>query len=72
LDLIEDHVITVKNFGTLSPHTRASHSAHDVSSGQIRTISAKRAVKFHPHESFLSLLKDREELFREKEDEKKS
>jgi nucleoid DNA-binding protein len=65
-DLINDQIVTVRHFGTLSPHTRPGHKANDVSSGAVRELSDTRSVRFHPHESFLSLLLDRLDRFRDK------
>lgn len=65
-EIIEDRIISVRRFGTLSPYSIPGHLAHDLSSGEVRTLPTKRSVKFHPHESFLFLLRDREDRFRER------
>jgi nucleoid DNA-binding protein len=63
-DLVSDQIVSARRFGTLSPHCRPGHLAHDLSTGEVRELPSTRSVKFHPHESFLSLLADREERFR--------
>jgi nucleoid DNA-binding protein len=63
-DLINNQIVSAKHFGTLSPYLNATHLAHDLSTGQVRELPTSKSVKFHPHESFLSLLVDREERFR--------
>jgi nucleoid DNA-binding protein len=65
-EIIEDRIISARRFGTLSPYSIPGHLAHDLSSGEIRTLPTIRSVKFHPHESFLYLLRDREDRFRGK------
>jgi nucleoid DNA-binding protein len=65
-DLVNDQVVTVRRFGTLSPHVRRAHLAHNVSSGVVRKLSSKRSVKFHPHESFSGLIQERQERFRQR------
>ena len=69
-DLINDQVVSARHFGTLSPHSRAAHLAHDLSTGKVRELPSSRSVKFHPHDSLLSLLADREDHFREQAAEK--
>jgi nucleoid DNA-binding protein len=63
-DLVNDQIVSARRFGTLSPHCRPGHLAHNLSTGRVRELSSSRSVKFHPHESFLLLLADREERFR--------
>lgn len=63
-DLVEDRVVSVRRFGTLSPHLRRGHLAFNLSSGKVRRLSDYRSVKFHPHEFFSTLLADREDRFR--------
>lgn len=63
-DLVNDQIVSARRFGTLSPHSRPGHLAHDLSTGKVRELPPSRFVKFHPHESFLSLLADKEERFR--------
>jgi nucleoid DNA-binding protein len=65
-EIVEDRIISARHFGTLSPYSRPGHLAHDLSSGEVRELPTIRSVKFHPHKSFLLLLKDREDRFREK------
>lgn len=65
-EIILDRVISVKRFGTLSPYSIPGHLANDIMSGEVREIPTVRSVKFHPHESFLSLIKDRKDGFRKK------
>jgi nucleoid DNA-binding protein len=62
-DLVNDHVVSVCKFGTLSPHVRIKHMANNVTDGVVRELPASRAVKFHPHESFTRLILDRRERF---------
>jgi nucleoid DNA-binding protein len=64
-DLVNDQVVTAKRFGTLSPHVRRAHVAHNVSNGEIRSLMQTRSVKFHPHEAFGELIREREKLFRQ-------
>jgi len=68
-DLVNDQVVTVRKFGTLSPHVRRSHMAHNVSTGVVRKLSSKRSVKFHPHEAFSGLIRERQERFRHSGDD---
>lgn len=70
-DLLDDQVVSARHFGTLSPHSRPGHLAHNIVTGKIRELPASRSVKFHPHDSFLSLLADREDHFREEPAESK-
>jgi nucleoid DNA-binding protein len=63
-DLVNDQIVSARRFGTFSPYSRPGHLAHNLSTGKVRKLSPSRSVKFHPHESFLSLLADREERFR--------
>lgn len=63
-DLINDTIVSVRRFGTLSPHKRMGHMANDLSIGKVRMLPGYRSVKFHAHEGFLSLLADREDRFR--------
>ena len=65
-EIIEDRIISARRFGTLSPYSRPGHLANDLSSREVRDLPTTRSVKFHPHESFLFLLKDRQDRFREK------
>jgi nucleoid DNA-binding protein len=65
-EIIEDRIISARRFGTLSPHSRPGHLANDLSLGEVRDLPATRSVKFHPHDAFLFLLKDRKDRFREK------
>ena len=67
-DLVNDQVVTVRRFGTLSPHVRLAHFAHNVCTGVIRKLGSIKSVKFHPHEAFTSLIRDRQESFRAKAD----
>jgi nucleoid DNA-binding protein len=69
-DLLNDQVVSARHFGTLSPHVRPGHRAHNIFTGKIRELPSSRSVKLHPHDSFLSLLTDREDHFREKPAEK--
>ena len=69
-DLVDNQIVTVRCFGTLSPYTRPGHIANDLSQGKLRTLQPKKSVRFHPSESFLNLLVDRQERFRDKEDSK--
>lgn len=66
-DLVNDQVVTVRRFGTLSPHVRRSHLANDVSTGVVRKLGSRRSVKFHAHDAFKSLILDRQERFRRKQ-----
>ena len=63
-DLVSDQVVTVRMFGTLSPHKRLGHFAHNVCTGVIRKLDSIKSVKFHPHEAFTNLIHDRQESFR--------
>lgn len=63
-DLVEDHVVTVRRFGTLSPFFRLGHVTHDISQNRFRKLEGFCTVRFHPHESFRTLLKERERNFR--------
>ena len=63
-DLVNDQVVTVRKFGTLSPHMRRSHLANNVSTGVVRKLCSRRSVKFHPHEAFSNLIQERQERFR--------
>ena len=65
-DLLRDQVVSARHFGTLSPYFRPSHRAHNIFTKKIREVLSSRSVKLHPHDSFLSLLADREDYFREK------
>jgi len=65
-DLLNDQVVSARHFGTLSPYCVRGHLAHDLFTKKIRELPDSRSVKFHAHESFLSLLGDREGHFREK------
>jgi nucleoid DNA-binding protein len=69
-DLISDQMVSVRNFGTLSPYVRVPHIAHNVNEGRLWCVKANRSVTFHPHEAFQSLIQDRREKFckRDKED----
>ena len=64
-DLLQDQAVSVRYFGTLSPHSRLGHLAHDLSTGKVRELPVSRSVKFHAHSSLLALLQDRQEHFRE-------
>jgi nucleoid DNA-binding protein len=63
-DLVNDQVVTVRRFGTLSPHVRSSHMANDVSTGVVRKLGSRRSVKFHAHDAFKGLIQERQERFR--------
>ena len=69
-DLVNDQVVTVRRFGTLSPHVRRSHMAHNVSTGIVRKLSSNRSVKFHPHSAFSSLIRERQERFLQIDEDK--
>lgn len=62
-DLVNDQVVTVRRFGTLSPHVRRAHLAHNISTGVVMKLSSKRSVKFHPHDAFRGLIRERQERF---------
>jgi nucleoid DNA-binding protein len=64
-DLVNDEVVTVRRFGTLSPHMRHAHLANNVNSGTVQQVAAKRSVKFHPHEAFKWLIRERQKNFRQ-------
>ena len=68
-DLANDQVVTVRRFGTLSPHVRQPHAAHNVSTGEICRLGSKRSVKFHPHEAFSGLIRERQERFLQRADD---
>ena len=68
-EIIDDRIVSARRFGTISPYSIPGHLAHNVSSGEVRTLPTIRSVKFHPHESFLDLLRDRGDRFREKSQE---
>jgi nucleoid DNA-binding protein len=68
-DLVNDQVVTARRFGTLSPHVRRAHLAYNVRTGMIRKLRSIKSVKFHPHEAFTSLIQDRQERFRQKDDD---
>jgi nucleoid DNA-binding protein len=63
-DLVSDRVVSVRRFGTLSPHTRRSHFAHNVCTGVVRRVSSRRSVKFHAHDAFIKLIFDKQDRFR--------
>ena len=65
-DLVSDQVVTVRKFGTLSPHLRMSHLANNVRTGVVRKLCSRRSVKFHPHEAFSDLIQERQERFRKR------
>ena len=64
LDLSENQTVSVRRFGTLAPYVRQSRIAHNIATGEIRETGITTRVKFHPHESFLSLLQDKKVRFR--------
>jgi nucleoid DNA-binding protein len=68
-DLVNDQVVTVRRFGTLSPYVRMAHLANNVRTGMIRKLRSVKSIKFHPHEAFTSLIHDRQERFRQKDDD---
>ena len=63
IELIEDRMVSIGRFGTLSPYFRLGHLANNVSSGRVQKLPTKRLIKFHPHVSFKNLLKDKHDLF---------
>lgn len=63
-DLAENHVVTVRRFGTLSPFFRSGHTSYDVSQHRVRYSEGFFTVSFHPHESFRTLIRERERNFR--------
>ena len=67
-DLINDQVVTVRRFGTFSPHVRRAHLAHNVCTGVIRSLGLVKSVKFHPHEAFTNLIHERQECFLQNDD----
>jgi len=69
--MIENHVVTVRRFGTLSPFFRSGYTANDISRQEVRQLEGFCTIKFHPHESFRILIRDRESNFREVALEKK-
>lgn len=64
---MNNQIVSVRRFGTLSPHERPSHLARDLSTGKVRELPATKSVKMHPHESFLALLADKKDRFRKQE-----
>jgi nucleoid DNA-binding protein len=68
-DLINDQVVTVRRFGTLSPHLRIAHLAYNVSTCVSRWLKPRKSVKFHAHDAFRSLIRERQERFRQHDDD---
>lgn len=72
-DLANSQIVSVKNFGTLSPYIRKSRICLDVASGKIRPTRTKRLVRFRASANFLKLAKlRRASLKRSKSRSKKS
>lgn len=69
-DLVENHVVTVRRFGTLSPVFRSGYTANDISKHEVRQLDGFCTVRFHPHESFRALIQDRKSNFRDVDLEK--
>lgn len=55
-ELREDRVISVKNFGTLSPYVYHGHNAFNVVSGEKVYVAPFRTVRFHPHVGMRDLM----------------
>jgi len=70
-DLVTDAPVSVKHFGTLAPYTYPSHRARVLNGeeAEIKDTQAFRTVKFHPHVSFLTLLREFREFFIQNEDD---
>jgi nucleoid DNA-binding protein len=56
-DLANDKLVTVKNFGTLSPCLKRGHLANDLGRGTVRQFPNYRSVSFHPSQSMRFLMK---------------
>lgn len=63
LDLVQDRIVCVRRFGTMSPYQHQERSAYNLSSGKISQLPSSRSVRLHPHEALLMLLRDRRGRF---------
>lgn len=63
-DLVEDFVVTVRRFGTLSPYVVQEHTYVDLTTREVTTSPARRSVKFHVHEAFQKLISERRGLLK--------
>ena len=66
-DLADNIAVSARHFGTLNPYTFNLKNAHDIRNGELRDISAVKSVKFYPHESFRTLVREKEKAFQEQE-----
>ena len=55
-ELLQDHAVSVENFGTFSPFVFPGHRGMNVASGDIRLVAPFRTVRFHAHATLLGLL----------------
>lgn len=57
--ITKNKVFSVKNFGTFSPYMHKAHIGFNVAKGELQRVKSFLNVKFHPHVSFLKMLKAR-------------
>ena len=69
-ELMEDRAVSVKNFGTINPYVKKGQWGYDFGAPCKKMRPAKRSLKFHPHENFISLKNQRRDYFLAKNAEK--
>jgi nucleoid DNA-binding protein len=68
-DLVDDLVVTVRRFGTLSPYVVQEHTYVDFTTKAVTKSPSKRSVKLHAHEAFKKLIAERRGMLKKVEDE---
>lgn len=62
-DLVENSIVSVENFGTLSPYVFHGHKASDVCSEGFVEIQPFRSVKLNPHRQFELMIQKKKSDF---------
>lgn len=63
-ELAANRVVSVHNFGSLSPYEFHGHRGINVATGRVEEVRPFRTVKFRPHVSLKKILSCRREGFK--------
>lgn len=68
--MLSDRSLSIDNFGTFQPSIYISRDSHDLKTDKILHRTPSRIIKFIPHINFISLIKQRIDIFKEVKDER--
>src|SRR5690554_6291491 len=61
--LIDKEALSISNFGTLNPYLFHSHNGINVQTGEMQIHKKFWSVKFHAHNAFENLLREKKHIF---------